>query len=315
MQSPWAPFPTGDAAHAHAVDLLFIGLVCASALVLLLLFSLLLRYAIHYRAGNPNADRSHRTRKSWRFEVAWTTATLVAFLGLFVWGAHLFLDLYAAQKDALPIYVVAKQWMWKAQHLSGQREINELHIPLGHTIRLIMSSQDVIHSFFMPAFRIKRDVVPGTQAELAFRPMRPGVFHLFCAEYCGTEHSRMTGRIVVMNQQDFSAWLARQDVSGTLAELGGRLYRQLGCGGCHGAGSTVRSPALEGLYGKSVPLNDGTIALADEAYLRDSILKPRDKIAAGYEPLMPSYEGKVSEDELIAIVAYLKSLGDETRPP
>ena len=149
-------------AHASRVDVLFIGLMVMSALVLLLLFWLLLRFAIHYRAGNLAADRDHRIKKSWHWEVAWTTATLVGFLGLFVWGAYLFVDLYAGQRDALPVYVVAKQWMWKAQHLGGQREINELHVPLGHTIRLIMSSQDVIHSFFLPAFRIKHDLVPGT---------------------------------------------------------------------------------------------------------------------------------------------------------
>jgi cytochrome c oxidase subunit 2 len=307
-------WPSDASAHASAVDVLFIGLMVTSALVLLLLFALLFRFAIHYRAGNRDADRDHRIKKSWHWEVAWTTATLVGFLGLFVWGAYLFVDLYAAQRDVLPIYVVAKQWMWKAQHLTGQREINELHVPLGHTIRLIMSSQDVIHSFFMPAFRIKHDVVPGTAAELTFRPERAGVFHLFCAEYCGTDHARMRGRIVVMNQQDFETWLARQDVGGTLAAQGAALYRQLGCGGCHGAGSTVRAPSLEGLYGKSVPLGDGTIAIADEAFLRDAILKPRARVVAGYQPLMPSYEGKISEDELIPLVAYLKSLGDPKSP-
>jgi cytochrome c oxidase subunit II len=307
IASTW---PAGESEHARAVDLLFIGLLATTLLVLLLLFFLLLRFAIHYRASNPNADRGERTKKSWHWEVAWTAATLVAFLGLFVWGAQLFLDLYANPKDALPIYVVAKQWMWKAQHLGGQREINEVHVPIGHTIRLIMSSQDVIHSFFMPAFRIKHDVVPGTTAELSFHPLRPGVFQLFCAEYCGTDHARMTGRIVVMPETEFSRWLASQDVTGTLAAQGKRLYVELGCSGCHGGSGTVRAPILDRLYGKPVPLSDGTITVADEAYLRDSILKPRAKITAGYQPLMPSYEGKIGEDELIALVAYLKSLAE-----
>jgi cytochrome c oxidase subunit 2 len=173
---------------------------------------------------------------------------------------------------------------------------------------LIMSSQDVIHSFFIPAFRVKHDVVPGTSADIWFKPRKAGVFHLFCAEYCGTDHSRMTGRIVVMETSAFEQWLARQDVTGTLAARGGRLFRQLGCGGCHGEGAAVRAPALNGLYGKPVPLSDGTIEIADERYIRDSILKPRAKITAGYEPLMPSFEGKISEDELVAITAYIKSL-------
>jgi cytochrome c oxidase subunit 2 len=307
----WIPlWLSGETAHASAVDLLFAGLLVSSLLVLLLLFAMLLRFAIHYRAGNADADRDHRIKKSWHWEVSWTIATLVAFLALFVWAAQLYLNLQAAPKNALPIYVVGKQWMWKVQHLGGQREINELHIPLGPAVRLIMASQDVIHSFFIPAFRIKHDVVPGTTETLWFRPRRAGVFHLFCAEYCGTDHSRMTGRIVVMEQPAFEQWLARQDVTGTLASGGERLFRQLGCGGCHGAGATVHAPALQGLYGKPVPLSDGTIEIADERYLRDAILKPHAKIAAGYQALMPSYEGKISEDELIQVVAYLKSLAE-----
>jgi cytochrome c oxidase subunit 2 len=311
----WVPFwLSGETAHASAVDLLFIGLLASTGLVLLLLFSLMFRFAIHYRAGNANADRDHRVKKSWHWEVSWTAATLMAFLGLFVWGAQLYLNLQDAPKDALPVYVVGKQWMWQVQHLGGQREINELHVPLGRAVRLIMSSQDVIHSFFIPAFRIKHDVVSGTTQALWFQPRRAGVFQLFCAEYCGTDHSRMTGRIIVMEPADFEQWLARQDVTGTLAADGGRLFRELGCGGCHGEGATVRAPSLTGLYGKPVPLADGTIEIADERFIRDAILKPRAKIAAGYEPLMPSYQGKMSEDELIRITAYIKSMADGAGP-
>lgn len=307
--------PAAETVHASSVDLLFIGLLASSACVLVLLFFLLLRFAIHYRAGNGAADRDHRIKKSWKIETAWTAATLIAFLALFIWGAHLFLDLYAVPAGAEPIYVVAKQWMWKAQHPGGQREINELHIPVGKTVRLIMSSQDVIHSFFVPAFRVKHDVVPGTSEELWFRARKTGVFHLFCAEFCGTDHSRMAGRIVVLQQPDYQNWLARQDVNGTLAAQGANLFRSFGCSGCHGKGSTVRAPALEGLYGKRVPLSDGTMEIANERYIRDSILKPRAKITAGYEPLMTSYEGKISEDEVIKLVAYIKSLADHSEAP
>jgi cytochrome c oxidase subunit 2 len=215
----------------------------------------------------------------------------------------------------MPIYLVGKQWMWQVQHAGGQREINELHLPLGPAVRLVMSSQDVIHSFFIPAFRIKHDVVPGTIETLWFQPRKAGVFHLFCAEYCGTDHSRMTGRIVVMEPAEFAQWLTRQDVSGTLAENGSRLFRQLGCGSCHGAGSSVRAPALDGLYGKPVPLSDGTIEIADERFIRNAILKPRAKVVAGYQPLMPSYEGKIAEDELVTLVAYIKSLAEPQGPP
>jgi cytochrome c oxidase subunit 2 len=186
-----------------------------------------------------------------------------------------------------------------------------LHVPVGQAVRLIMSSQDVIHSFFIPALRIKRDVVPGTSASVWFQPRKTGVFHLFCAEYCGTDHSRMTGRIVVLEPAAFEQWLARQDVGGTLAAQGAALFRQFGCSGCHGAGSTVRAPPLDGLYGKPVPLADGTIEIADERYLRDSILQPRAKVAAGYDAVMPSYAGRISEDQLVPLVAYIKSLAKE----
>jgi cytochrome c oxidase subunit 2 len=310
--SLWLPDETD---HASAVDLLFAGLVASSLLVVVLLFFLLLRFAVHYRAGNAAADRDHRIQKTWHWEVSWTAATLVAFLLLFVWAAQLYLRLGEALADAMPIYLVGKQWMWQVQHVGGQREINELHLPLGPAVRLVMSSQDVIHSFFIPAFRVKHDVVPGTIETLWFRARKPGIFHLFCAEYCGTDHSRMTGRIVVMEPAEFTQWLTRQDVSGTLAEKGARLFRQLGCGSCHGAGSSVRAPALDGLYGKQVPLSDGTIEIADERFIRNAILKPHAKVVAGYQPLMPSYEGKIAEDDLVPLVAYIKSLAEPQAPP
>src|SRR5207248_93565 len=193
--------------------------------------------------------------------------------------------------------VVAKQWMWKVQHPGGQREINELHVPVGRSVRLIMASEDVIHSFFMPALRVKRDVVPGRYQNLWFRAEKTGVFQLLCAEFCGTDHSRMTGRIVVMTAADYESWLSRQDVNDTLASEGAALFRQLGCSGCHLGQGTVRAPPLDGLYGRPVPLHDGTIVVADERYIRDAILLPKSQVAAGYEPVMPSFAGQVSEDD------------------
>ena len=313
MWREWIPFwRPGASPHAADVDLLFTGLLLTSLFITALLFSLLLAFAIRYRA-NSDDDRGHRIRKSWRWEVGWTTATLVAFLVLFAWGANLFLDLYAPPSDALPIYIVAKQWMWKAQHPGGQREINELHLPVHRPVRLIMASQDVIHSFFIPALRLKRDVVPGRYQDMWFEVDKPGIFQLLCAEFCGTDHSRMSGRIVVLDASDYEQWLTRQDVSGTLAAEGESVFRALGCGGCHGASSVVRAPPLEGLYGKPVPLQDGTVTTADERYIRDSILLPRAQISAGYEPVMPSFAGKIGEDDLVRLVAYIKSLAEEER--
>lgn len=300
----WLP---GASAHASAVDLLFVGLLASGTLITLLLFFMLALFSVRYRAGSA-AARDDRIKKSWRWEIGWTAATLVAFLALFFWGARLYVDLYEPPKDAVPIHVVAKQWMWKAQHPGGQREINELHLPVGRPVRLVLTSQDVIHSFFMPAFRIKRDVLPGTYSSLWLTPRKAGTFHLFCAEYCGTDHSRMTGRIVVMEPAAFQEWLERQGAGETLAQEGKRLFSELGCSGCHGNSTTVRAPRLEGLYGRPVPLQDGTVTTADDRYIRNSILQPRSQIAAGYEPVMPSFAGKISEGELIRIVAYIKSL-------
>jgi cytochrome c oxidase subunit 2 len=240
---------------------------------------------------------------------------MVVFLGLFAWGASLYLQAYGDPEGAMPIYVVAKQWMWKVQHPGGQREINELHVPVGRSIRLIMASQDVIHSFFLPAFRIKHDVVPGRYQTLFFQAENAGVFQLLCAEFCGTDHSRMIGRIIVMKPEDYETWLSRQDVTGRLASEGAMLFRELGCSGCHLGQGTVRAPPLQGLYGKPVPLQDGSMVVADERYIRDSILQPRSQVAAGYEPKMPSFAGHVTEDQLIRLVAYIKSLRQESEPP
>jgi cytochrome c oxidase subunit 2 len=306
----WQP---ADSAHASDVDLLFIGLMAVSILVLTLLFFLLFMFAIRYRAGS-NADRDHRIKKSWYLEAGWTAATLVAFLALFVWGANLYFEPYTARDDALQLFVVAKQWMWKVQHPGGQREINELHIPVAQQIRLVMASQDVIHSFFMPAFRIKRDVVPGRYENLSFVAKRAGIYHLFCAEFCGTDHSRMSGRIVVLTETEYENWLAQQRVTTSLSSEGANLFRQLGCSGCHTPGSAVRAPPLEGLYGRRVPLQSGEVVTADEKYIRDSILLPRSQIVAGYEPVMPSYSGGVTEEDLVRLVAYIKSLAGAERP-
>jgi len=311
MWRNWIPFwQPSVSSYGGDIDLLFIGLLAISLGVALLLFILLLVFAIRYRAGSK-ADRSHPVRKTWYWEIGWTTLTLLGFLGLFVWGASLYLDVYRDTPDAMPIYVVAKQWMWHVQHQGGQREINELHIPVHRSVQLIMASQDVIHSFFVPAFRVKHDVVPGRYQNLWFRADKTGEFQLLCAEFCGTDHSRMIGRIVVMEPHDFETWLSHQQAPGTLAREGADLFRQLGCSGCHVGQGTVRAPALDGLFGKPVPLQDGTVVVADDRYIRDSILMPASQVAAGYAPVMPSFAGRVSEDELIRLVAYIKSLSPE----
>jgi len=213
------------------------------------------------------------------------------------------------------VFVVAKQWMWTLQHPSGQREINELHVARGQPVRLVMTSQDVIHSFFVPAFRLKQDVLPGRYTEMWFTPTRTGRFHLFCAEYCGTDHARMGGDIVVMEPADFERWLDAHGGTPDMAARGEALFRQYGCSGCHGANATIHAPDLAGLFGKPVPLADGTTVIADERYLRDSILLPRKEIAAGYEPIMPSFAGQIGEPDILDLIAYIRRLSGSMERP
>jgi cytochrome c oxidase subunit 2 len=270
----------------------------------------MLFFANKYRHGS-NADRSGTTKKTWRFEVSWTVATLLIFVGLAVWGADIYLHLYNPPANAVQIFVVGKQWMWKAQHPGGQREINALHVPVGQPIRLVLASQDVIHSFFIPALRIKQDVVPGRYETMWFRADKVGRYHLFCAEYCGTDHAHMGGWITVMEPRDFGRWLQAQGGEETLAAQGKDLFRRYGCSGCHEAGGTVRAPRLEGVFGSPVPLSDGSVVIADERYVRDSILDPKAQVAAGYAPVMPTFAGQIGEDDLAKLVAYVESIGPE----
>jgi cytochrome c oxidase subunit 2 len=241
---------------------------------------------------------------------------LALFLAAFAWGARLYLARVVAPADAVPLYVVAKQWMWTFEHDGGQREIDVLHVARGRPVQLTMTSQDVIHSFFVPALRLKQDVLPGRYPQLWFTPTRTGRYHLFCAEYCGTDHARMgSGELVVMDPADFQRWLDGQHTTLDAAARGEALFREYGCSGCHGASSAVHAPNLAGIYGRPVPLSDGSTAVADEAYLRDSILLPRKQVAAGYEPIMPSFTGQIGENDLFDLIAYIRSLANTTERP
>ena len=307
---PWWPATASD--YARRIDFLFGSLLIVALLTAGLVFFLLLYFANKYR-HTSTADRSGTTKKTWRFEVSWTAATLLIFVALAVWGASLFLKLYNPPPDALQIFVVGKQWMWKVQHPGGQREINELHVPAGQDVRLVMASQDVIHSFFIPALRIKQDVVPGRYETMWFRADKVGRYHLFCAEYCGTDHAHMGGWLTVMEPRDYANWLRGQGGQETLAAQGEDLFRRYGCSGCHEPGGTVRAPQLEGLFGSPVPLSDGRVVVADERYVRDSILNPKAEVAAGYAPVMPTFAGQVGEDDLASLVAYIQSIGTSRR--
>ncbi len=298
------PLPQASS-FAASIDALFDAMLALSALVVLGVFVAIVWFGVRYRHGSA-ADRSGESHRDLGIETSWTLIPLLLFMGLFAWSIYLWRDLRTPPADADTIYVVARQWMWKVQHAGGQREINALHVPLGKPVRLLMTSQDVIHSFYVPAFRIKQDVLPGRYAQMWFKATRTGRFDLFCAEFCGTGHSRMGGTVVVMQPAAYADWLQNHASEG-LAAQGAALFRRFGCSGCHGAQSGVHAPSLENLYGSSVPLADGSQVRADERYLRDSILLPNKQVAAGYVPVMPSYAGRISEEDVLALVAYLKS--------
>jgi cytochrome c oxidase subunit 2 len=241
-------------------------------------------------------------------ELTWTIIPLFLFMGMFGWGARLYFELESPPANAMEIYVVAKQWMWKLQHLDGSREINELHIPVGKPIKLVMTSQDVIHSFFIPDFRVKQDVLPGRYTTLWFQANRAGRFHLFCAEYCGTKHSGMIGWIDAMEPSDYAQWVEQGAAEGSMASLGEKMFHQFACANCHHFQGPGTCPNLRGLFGRPVQLKDGSVVTADETYIRESILDPAAKIVAGYDNIMPNFTGQISEEQLTQLIAFIKSI-------
>ncbi|MDB6017096.1 MAG: cytochrome c oxidase, subunit [Pedosphaera sp.] len=309
-------FPDQASTLAPKVDELYFGLTLLSAIMMAIIFLPMLYFLYKYRRGNK-VDRSPLRIPLWKIEVTWTVIPLLIVFGFYTWAADIFFDQERPPAEAMDITVIGKQWMWKIQHPEGNREINELHVPTGRAVRLIMTSQDVIHSFFLPAFRVKQDVLPGRYVTEWFQPTKVGTYHLFCAEYCGTSHSGMVGHVIVMEPADYEEWLRVGKPAETMAQSGERLFRELGCSGCHMGNSQIRAPRLEGLFGKPVPLADGQIVMADEKYIRDSILLPQSQIAAGYAPVMPTFAGHISEEELLQLLLYIKSLGlkqpEETR--
>jgi cytochrome c oxidase subunit 2 len=242
-------------------------------------------------------------------ETSWSVIPFLLILVFFYWATTLFMAQQSPPDDALTINVVAKQWMWKFQHTEGAREINDLHVPAGRPVRLTMTSQDVIHSLYLPALRIKQDVLPGRYTQLWFTADSPGTYALRCAEYCGTDHSEMVGRFIVMRPEDYARWLQAAAIDGGLAVRGKELFHRLGCSGCHTSGSAVHAPSLAGVYGSLVPLADGRIVRADAQYIHDSIMLPNQDVAAGYEPIMPPFGKLIDEEQVVQLQAYIRSLG------
>jgi cytochrome c oxidase subunit 2 len=290
---------------AGNVDALFIFLLILSGMMSLLIFTALIYFAARYR--HRRGVLAEQIEGSTPLELTWTVIPLGVFMVIFLWGAVVYFQQRTPPRDATEVYVVAKQWMWKLEHAEGQREINSLHVPVGRDVKLIMTSQDVIHSFFVPDFRIKQDVVPGRYTVAWFRATKPGTYHLFCTQYCGTLHSSMIGTIEVMEPAQYEAWMSG-GAGGPLSTSGEKIFAELGCATCHRTDSQGRGPNLQGVFGKPVQLEDGRIVNADENYIRESILDPGAKVVKGFKPVMPTFQGLVSEEQLNALVAYVKSL-------
>ncbi|HKU26565.1 MAG TPA: cytochrome c oxidase subunit II [Candidatus Sulfotelmatobacter sp.] len=264
--------------------------------------------AWHYRRRNPN-ELPSQLAMNIPAEVTWIALPALLFVAMFAYGMKLYFDIERPPDNSEDVYVVAKQWMWKTQHMGGQREIDTLHVPVGRPIRLNMISQDVIHSFFIPAFRIKQDVLPRRYTSIWFKATVPGTYHLFCAEYCGTEHSQMIGWIYAMDPKDYQQWLVQGAAEGSLASTGEKLFHQFGCSNCHHFSGHGRGPNLRGLYMRPVQLTNGETVVADETYIRESILQSRAKIVQGFQPIMPIFQGQLSEEQVAALIAYIKAIG------
>lgn len=307
MQSEFSFFPEQASSVAARVDLLYLALIAVTIVMTALIFFFVIFFAIKYRK-NSKADRTLHAGSHTALEITWSVIPLIVVMIFFFWGASLAFDMLIAPKDTISVYVVGRQWMWKLQHSNGQREINQLHVPVGYPVKLTMISEDVIHSFFVPAFRIKHDVLPGRYVTTWFTPTKAGEYHLFCAEYCGTEHSLMKGSIVAMDPADYQRWL--QGSQGEQPKSRGeQLFTQYRCNTCHATDAKVRAPLLQGEWGRIVPLANGQAVTFDEEYARESILVPKAKVVAGYEPVMPSYEGQLSEEEIVDLIQYIQSLG------
>lgn len=309
MQS-WIPFlPDQASTFASRVDALYFYLWGLTGFFTLLIVSVLVFFVVKYRKRAP-FEVPRPIAGSLKLETMWSVIPFMISMSIFVWGATIFFAQRRVPTDTMEIFVVGKQWMWKFQHTTGQREINELHVPVGRNIKLTMASEDVIHDLFIPAFRTKADVVPGRYTTLWFQATKPGRYHMFCAEYCGTNHSGMGGWIEVMSQTDFDNWLRGNANLMSPAAAGKELFTTtLGCPTCHSAdGTGGRGPALTGLFGKQVQLEGGATVTADEAYLRESIINPQGQLVLGFQPIMPTFKGQLTEEQIIQLIAYIKSL-------
>lgn len=313
QNTSWVPFfPEQASSFAWQIDALYFYLLAISAFFIVVIVAAIFYFGVRYRERERYTNGAE-IHGSIALETFWSIIPFIISMTIFLGGAIVYYNQYRPPADAMEIYVVGKQWMWKAQHGSGQREINELHIPVGRQIKLTMTTEDVLHDFFIPAFRTKTDVVPGRYTTIWFEPTKPGKYRLYCAEYCGLNHSGMGGWVYVMEQRDFDNWLSGNVSGQTPVEAGRDLFEnKLGCASCHQGNDQGRGPNLAGVAGKEVRLASGQTVVADDEYLRNSILNPTGQIVEGYQPIMPTFKGQVTEEQLVQLIAYIKSLGGNT---
>ena len=300
-------FPEQASTVAGSVDSLYFFLLISCGTLAILLAILVIVFALKFHRRSPN-EVPRQVRTSVALEVGWSSATFVLFMVIFYWGARLYYGMGTPPPNAIEIYAIGKQWMWKVQHPGGQREINELHVPVGTPVRITMTSQDVIHSFYVPAFRVKQDAVPGRYTTLWFEATKPGKYHLFCSEYCGAKHSGMTGWVYALAPAEYSRWLTSGAAEGSLAAKGQRVFHQYGCSTCHDFGGGGPGPSLKNVYGRRVRIENGPDVLADDAYIRESILDAKAKTVYGFAQVMPLFQGQITEEEVVQLIEYVKSL-------
>ena len=302
--------PYEDSSYAPHVDAIFVSLFALCSFITFAIFVVVVWFCVRYRRGSK-VDRtpSKSLSQNVPLELTWIIIPLLIFIGIFAWAGKVYYDMFSPPTDGMPIYVIGKQWMWKIEHADGQREINQLHVPIDKNIVLTLTSQDVIHDFDVPAFRLKHDVLPGRYVRMWFKATQTGTFHLFCGQYCGDFHSQMVGDVIVMSLKDYAEWVQGGGQSGSvsLAAEGAGYFHALGCSGCHEGSQVVHAPSLSGLYDEPVPLQSGQVLVADDNYLRDCILQPAKNVPQGYQPIMPSYQGLVSEEQIVALISYIKS--------
>src|SRR4051812_12503394 len=303
-------FPQAASEQAGQIDALYFFLVAVTAFFTALIALLVIVFAVKFHRKHDD-EVGEAIHGSLALELLWTIIPLGITMVMFVWGAQVFFHMTRPPKGAMEIFIVGKQWMWKAEHMDGAREINELHVPIGQPVKLIMGSEDVIHSFFIPDFRVKADVVPGRLNTMWFTATKPGRYHLFCTQYCGTKHSAMIGWVTAMEPSEYQAWLGGGTSGGSMADNGAKLFQNLACSTCHLENGQGRAPSLKGAFGKPVQLQNGQTVTVDESYIRESVLNPQAKVVAGFQPIMPTFQGLVTEEQLLQLIAYVKSLGGD----